>query len=190
LNGFDLFSYLAEKNIQIEIYKHMKVSTYIDLQTKYSFSETELNCIFLNMAINNQEIAYAGTIGKVKKSKSMQNAGNYFFNKLEVKRFIHEQKDLVLLDNVNKSEPKIKTEQTRTNNTEKDKSLFSLGDTTELTKENIKQVLELEFSKISDPEKRTALLIRIADLLSLQNSNNNEVEKPLIYLPNIEPETV
>jgi hypothetical protein len=71
----------------------------------------------------------------------------------------------------------------------KESPSFSLGDTTELTKENIKQVLEMEFSKISDPEKRTALLIRIADLLSLQNSNSNEVEKPFIYLPNIETET-
>ena len=159
----------------------MKIDRYLDLQTQYGFTETELNCIFLNMAINNQEIAYAGTIGKIKKSRSMQNAGNYFFNKLEVKKFMHEQKSLVPGYEGNKID--IKKEQNRTELNYTKKQFAIPGESQELTRENIKQVLESELSKITEPEKRTALLIRITDLLSLQNNNSNELERPVIYLP-------
>ena len=72
---------------------------------------------------------------------------------------------------------------------ESPKDLFvplSLG--TELTKENIKQVLEYELSKTTDPEKRTALLIRVADFLSLNNTDAVDFDKPLIYLPDRMPE--
>ena len=159
----------------------MKIDRYLDLQTQYGFNETELNCIFLNMAINNQEIAYAGTIGKIKKSRSMQNAGNYFFNKLEVKKFMHEQKEMVPGYEGNKIDRKKEVTQKERNHTKKQ---FAIpGESQELTRENIKQVLESELSKITEPEKRTALLIRITDLLSLQINNTNDLEKPVIYLP-------
>ena len=111
----------------------------------------------------------------------MQNAGNYFFNKLEVKKFMHEQKEMVPGYEGNKIDRKKEVTQKERNHTKKQ---FAIpGESQELTRENIKQVLESELSKITEPEKRTALLIRITDLLSLQTNNTNDLEKPVIYLP-------
>ena len=160
----------------------MQLNTYYELQTKYGLKDYEINCILLNMALQNQQLSYAGTIALVKKTKSMQQAGHYFFNKLEVKKFMHEVGNDILNDTILTSDVKIVPVEKKDNG--KQKKQFAIpGESQELTKENIKQVLESELSKITEPEKRTALLIRITDLLSLQNNNSNELERPVIYLP-------
>ena len=79
-------------------------------------------------------------------------------------------------------EPEQTNKKINTNEAQKD-SFVPLSAGIELTKDDIKQVLEQELSKTTDPEKRTALLIRVADFLSLNDSGNVEFEKPVIYLP-------
>lgn len=52
-----------------------------------------------------------------------------------------------------------------------------------INSENIKQLLESELSKVKDPDKRTTILLKIADFLSLNNEDQEDFQTPLIYLP-------
>jgi hypothetical protein len=163
----------------------MKVDRYLDLQTEYNLKEYELDCILLNFVVKNQAIAFNATVAKEKGYKSAQQASNYFFNKIEVKKFIHKEKHNITKDLIKEIDVRTVQDSSKNIVTEKvTKKQFAIpGESQELTRENIKQVLESELSKITEPEKRTALLIRITDLLSLQNNNSNELERPVIYLP-------
>ena len=160
----------------------MNINQFHELRTKYNIDEMEFICICSNLILNNKVLAYTSTVGKDKRIKSMQQAATSFFKRVDIQKFMFEQTDFLINEIKRKSKPE--TEQNRTKKNVLIKKEFSFpGDAQELTKENIKQVLENELSNIRDPEKRTALLIRITDLLSLQNSNSQEVDKPEIYLP-------
>jgi len=168
----------------------MIVNQFQELKKKYNINDIEFICISLNLILNNKVLSYSMTIGKDKRIKSMQQSATNFFKRIDIQKFMFEQNSYLISevrgDSDNRTEQNSKKQ-----NTLNKKDIFAIpGDTQELTKGNIQRVLESELSKIVKPEQRTALLIRIADLLSLQNSNSNEVEKPVIYLPNQQPEAI
>lgn len=151
---------------------------------KYGINKTELVCCILYFQFENKTFAHSETIGKSKKYKHADMAAMNFFNRSDIQNFMLNEKQnffagyKIYSDDENQPQTKEK----KPIETQKD-LLVPLSVTTELTKENIKQVLELELSKTTDPEKRTALLIRVADFLSLNSSDEVDFEKPIIYLP-------
>ena len=152
------------------------------LSKKYQISSSELAACLLYIQTNNKTWSYAETIAKQKKIKYMQQSSTNFFARHDINHFIMQERAAFLnsfKDGFDDEEQDNKKVQKR--NT--DIFIQSGPDSIELTRENIKSVMENELSKTKDPEKRTALLIKIADFLSLNNNVSEDIERPVIYLP-------
>lgn len=163
----------------------MNINQFHELRAKYNIDEIEMVCILTNIVLNNKVLSYSLTIGKNKKIKAMQQSATNFFKRVDIQKFIFEQIDFLIdevrgASDIQEQKRNLRKETLKQNGTEQ---LHIPGENTELTKENIKQVLELELSRTRDPEKRASLLIRIADLFSLQENNSNDHERPVIYIP-------
>lgn len=157
---------------------------------KYGLNKTELVCCILYFQFENKTFAHAESIGKSKRYKHPDMAALNFFNRADIQEFILKEKQNFFAGYrvYSDMEPEQTNKKINTNEAQKD-SFVPLSAGIELTKDNIKQVLEQELSKTTDPEKRTALLIRVADFLSLNDSGNVDFEKPVIYLPDRMAET-
>ena len=142
---------------------------------KYKLTEPELACILLFLSSGQKTFAWSNTIGFNSESKNKAVLAGQWFKNSNVQMFLYDNSnDIVesaanVLDNDNK-----RTKDSTKNNIEEEDGINA---------ENIKALLESEFNKTRDPEKRTTLLIKIADFLSLNKTNDEDFQTPLIYLP-------
>lgn len=162
----------------------MQIKAILNLCEKYNLQTDDIACIALNMQFENMTFAFQETKAKGKKYRHLAKAAALYFTRDDVKRFIENEKHNFWSADMDTIDDKPEQEKEKNNNNTAQKDHFvPLSAGIELTKDNIKQVLEQELSKTTDPEKRTALLIRVADFLSLNDSGNVDFEKPVIYLP-------
>lgn len=64
-----------------------------------------------------------------------------------------------------------------------DESLLLESEEIEINEENILELLQAELSRVKDPDKRTMLLLRIADFQKFKPKKSNSEVLPTIYLP-------
>ena len=151
------------------------------LADSYGLNLTELICCIIYFQFENKTFAHRQTIGLTKRYKHPDQAAINFFNRGDIQTFVRKEKQNFLIGYRTESDAQpYQTSTVQLNNEAQKDHFVPLSAGIELTKDNIKQVLEQELSKTTDPEKRTALLIRVADFLSLNDSGNVEFEKPVI----------
>lgn len=165
--------------------KNMRPFDLEKLCKEYQIEETELAACLLFIQTENKTFSCANTIYKRRKVKWLQQSATGFFKRDDIQLFIKKEKhnfSTAYADTIDKEEEEIKDSK-KQRNISAQISTVENSDSIELTRENIKSVMENELSKTKDPEKRTALLIKIADFLSLNNNVSEDIEKPVIYLP-------
>jgi len=134
----------------------------------------ELAAIAIYIHTENQVFSWEQTIGKGRKSKTSTVPASRFFNRTEVIRY---------LDEFNFDKQKnVKTFDVKTN-TKEVLNFNSINSDDAISSENIKERLESELSKITDPDKRAVILMKIADFVGLKNSDQDDPLTPTIYLP-------
>jgi hypothetical protein len=142
---------------------------------KYKLTEIELACIAIYLSTGNKSFAWSQTVGiKSQSPNKSVLAGNWFKNH-NVSMMVFDKENENSNYNVSTSDVYVhgKIKDPKKNIEEEDG----------INAENIKALLESEFNKTKDPEKRTTLLIKIADFLSLNKTNDEDFQTPLIYLP-------
>lgn len=144
----------------------------------YELTPMEIMCIILNWSINNKTLSFSYTVGSQSKSKNKEILAGQFFRREQVQKFIKDQKNNFI---VNTFDEKRESENVSdVESTLKDKVI---KENESISGDNIKELLEREYQKTTDPEKRTVLLIKIADFIGLKNSNEDDPLQPQIYLP-------
>jgi hypothetical protein len=149
-----------------------------EILRKYNLNEVELNCILLYIGSENKTYSWSQTIGIQSKSPNKTILAGQWFKNPNVDKCIWDlqNKDSGIIERTfdgNTKEQKGNTQKKEINISEDDG----------INAENIKALLESEFNKTKDPEKRTTLLIKIADFLSLNKTNDEDFQTPIIYLP-------
>jgi hypothetical protein len=177
----------------------MQITELNNLSKTYNLKPDEIICIILNLAINNKTISFLQTIGKNSKSKNPHILANQFFNKHHVKQFTEDHKNSFIQIYGEEDKPQNPDNGKRQNHQTPQTSINTretaiFNDTENsgnigkvqpgITSENIKEMLEMEFNRTRDPEKRTILLIKIAEFIGLRNTDETDPLKPVIYLPN------
>lgn len=156
-----------------------------NLSSTYNLSPIEINCIILSLAIDNKLLAFNYTIAYQNKAKNKDVLCNRFFHREETQRFISEQRNNFIDNRVKVNmnvENTFVADLDRENSNTKQKESDTIG-ISGISGENIKELLEREYNKTTDPEKRTVLLIKIADFIGLKNNDQDDPLTPTIYLP-------
>jgi hypothetical protein len=149
-----------------------------NLSNSYQLTPVEINCILLYFICDNKTQAFSYTVAYKGKQKNKDILAYQFFTREAVKTFIEQQKNNFVNNTfVVSEETDAGTEQNRT-----DKKTNADPDI-DITSENIKDILQSEFKKISDPDKRAVILMKIADFVGLKNSDAEDPLTPTIYLP-------
>jgi hypothetical protein len=160
----------------------MNVTELNNYCSTYNLNPIEINCIILGWAIDNKFIAFSYTIAHQSKAKNKDVLCNQFYRRESVQRFIQDQRNRFIVNDgisTTNSTNIIDVYAHGEKEDKKDKVYYN----GEITSDNIKSLLESEFERTTDPEKRTTLLIKIADFLSLNKTNDEDFQTPLIYLP-------
>ena len=134
----------------------------------------ELAAIAVYLHTGQQTFAWTETIGKTKNTKNPPVNANRFFNRTEIVRYVDDWK-------YKEEQEKNKLFNIKING-DKEPNIISDPDV-DITSENIKEILQSEFKKISDPDKRAVILMKIADFVGLKNSDADDPMVPTIYLP-------
>lgn len=154
------------------------------LSKVYNLQPVEIMCIILWFATDNKTLAFTFTIGMLSKSNNKEVLAQRFFRKEETVKFITEQKNVFIgVDQENERRFDSNTIQENRNTKQQDSVMYDINQKTEISSDNIKELLEREYQKTTDPEKRTVLLIKIADFIGLKNNDQDDPLTPVIYLP-------
>lgn len=149
-----------------------------NLASSYQLSPVEINCILLYFVCNNKTQAFSYTVAYKGKQKNKDILAYQFFKRENVNTFIEQQKNNFVNNTFDlQQEIDVKPEDQNS-----DKKIKPDPDI-DITSENIKDILQSEFKKISDPDKRAVILMKIADFVGLKNSDADDPLVPTVYLP-------
>lgn len=148
---------------------------------KYKLDSEELACILLYSQSGDKTFSWSNTVGKGSKSKNQNVLAYQWFRQEKAQRFFYEHNELN--PEVDKEdENRIDSDLIKEVDSRKNKKEEPI-DKTEISSDNIKELLEREYQKTTDPEKRTVLLIKIAEFIGLKNNDDDDPLTPVIYLP-------
>lgn len=145
--------------------------------SKYKLEPLELACISIYAYTGVKLFAWSNTVGRESKSKNQSVLAFQWFRQERIQKYLFEHK-IIDPESDNFKEEMIDSDLIKETDIHKNK-----GEKTEISSENIKELLEREYQKTTDPEKRTVLLIKIADFIGLKNNDQDDPLTPVIYLP-------
>ena len=152
-----------------------------NLCNTYGMTPIEIMCVVLFWSVENKSIAFSYTIGIQSKSKNKDVLGRQFFAKDHVVKFMAEQSNNFI---VNRHSENIENEKMsdviKVESTFNDKVEFN---ETRITSDNIQALLENQYSKTNDPEKKVLLLMKIAEFVGAKKTTEDSANLPVIYLP-------
>lgn len=149
---------------------------------KYNLKEIDLNCVLIYLSSENKTFAWSQTVGSKSDSKNKNTIANQWFKNPNIEKFIydhkikHTEKDTEIIDVP-------KEDKTKSFEQIKNEVIQTFGFIEDITSENIKELIINEINCSKDPEKRATLLMKVSDLLSLYNTEAEDFQTPLIYLP-------
>jgi len=152
-----------------------------NLCNTYNLTPVEIMCIILFWSTENKSLSFTYTIGIQSKSKNKDVMGRQFFAKENVIRFMSEQSNNFI---VNQHGENIEVEN-RFDNL-KDQSTLKFKEEfedTKITSDNIQDLLEREYNKTVNPEKRVDLLMKVAEFIGAKKTTEDSANLPVIYLP-------
>jgi hypothetical protein len=144
-------------------------------------SPVEIMCVILFWSIGNKHLAFSYTIGLKSNSKNKDVLGRQFFAKENVIRFMSEQCNNFI---VNQHGEIIENE--KSSDIQKIESTLNYKEEftdTKITSENIQALLENQYAKTNDPEKKVLLLMKIAEFVGAKKTTEDTANLPVIYLP-------
>ena len=145
------------------------------LLRKYNLEPNELAAIALYLHCDEITFAWKNTIGIQSTTKNPTVMASRFFVREEVKTYLYDNKERNDTKELMMFDVDLKDK--------KDSNINTANNVSGISGDNIKELLEREYNKTTDPEKRTVLLIKIADFIGLKNNDSEDPLTPTIYLP-------
>jgi len=139
-----------------------------------NLSETELAAILLFIYSENKTFAWSNTLGINNLSPNKTMLASQWFKNQKTQNAIY-----LIKKQIEKDEEMFEVEKEPKEN----RKQYNTDPDIDITSENIKDILQSEFKKISDPDKRAVILMKIADFVGLKNSDAEDPLTPTIYLP-------
>ena len=160
-----------------------EINTYSlnNLCNTYNLTPIEIICILLYWSIGNRLMSFSYTIANQSKSKNKDVLCRQFFAREGVITFMSEQKNnFIVNEHGDVEENKNKSDIQITESTLNDKVEFN---ETRITSDNIQALLENQYAKTNDPEKKVLLLMKIAEFVGAKKTTEDSANLPVIYLP-------
>lgn len=152
-----------------------------NLCNTYGMTPVEIMCVVLFWSIGNKNLAFSYTIGIQSKSRNKDVLARQFFLKDHVIKFMSEQSNEFIVNKHGEADEDINKSDVRINeSTLNDKVEFN---ETRITSDNIQALLENQYAKTNDPEKKVLLLMKIAEFVGAKKTTEDSANLPVIYLP-------
>jgi len=139
---------------------------------KYELEPIELACIALFLLTDEKTFSWQATIGIQSKTKNATVIASRFFARKEVQIYLYDHK-----------EKKVSDEKIMSDSVTKVENRDTIKHQTEISSDNIQELLELEYNKTTKQEKRVELLMKIAEFVGAKKTTEDSANLPVIYLP-------
>lgn len=152
-----------------------------NLCNTYGMTPVEIMCVVLFWSVGNKNLAFSYTIGIQSKSRNKDVLARQFFLKDHVIKFMAEQSNEFIVNKHGEIEDDQKmSDVSKDQSTLNGKEVF---EDTKITSDNIQLLLEREYNKTSNPEKRVDLLMKVAEFVGAKKTTEDSANLPVIYLP-------
>jgi outer membrane lipoprotein-sorting protein len=157
-----------------------------EMMEKYKLKEVDLNCLLIYLSCENKTYAWSQTIGIESESKNKNIIANQWFKNPNIIKFIYDyekKREDKVIDKIDKSSDVDRESKSKSFEQIKNEVIQTFGFIEDITSDNIKELIINEINCSKDPEKRATLLMKVSDLLSLYNVEDEDFQTPVIYLP-------
>lgn len=153
----------------------MAKSDVLGTQKKYKLDPIELVCISAYIHTSDKTFSWSNSVGRESKSKNQSVLAGQWFRQERIQKY--------LFDRNIKEEYQDNTGQDSSDSNSIKDSGSKKNKDTKITSDNIQDLLEREYNKTVNPEKRVDLLMKVAEFIGAKKTTEDSANLPVIYLP-------